>query len=128
MEVRNMKIYRCPICGNIVMKLEDFSEALVCCGKAMELLVPNESDGAKEKHLPVYEMTDSEIKVTVGEVTHPMEEAHSIKWILVEREDGFSMKHLNPTDNPSATFVNYNDAKAIYSYCNLHGLYKTVIK
>ncbi len=123
-----MKIYRCPICGNLVMKLEDKSEALVCCGTPMELLKANESDGAKEKHLPVYEINANEIKVVVGEVTHPMDEAHSIEWILVEREDGFSFKHLKFHEEPVATFVNYKDARAIYAYCNLHGLYKTDVK
>jgi superoxide reductase len=50
--MRQVKIYKCDLCGNIVMKLQDKSEELVCCGKPMILLKANTSDGAKEKHVP----------------------------------------------------------------------------
>ena len=32
-----LKFYRCPICGNIVVKLENSGVPVVCCGKPMEL-------------------------------------------------------------------------------------------
>ena len=45
-----MKIYVCKRCGNVVLKLEDKSEALVCCGEKMELVEANTVDAATEKH------------------------------------------------------------------------------
>ena len=122
-----MKIYRCFRCGNILAKIEDKSEALTCCGEALKELEVNTSDGVHEKHLPVYEMKDNECVVRVGEVDHPMSEEHYIMWILVERSNGYSIKYLNPGDEPTATFLNTSDIKAIYAYCNLHGLYKTTV-
>ena len=46
-----MKIYRCPVCGNITVKLSDGKVPLFCCGSQMELLKANTSDGALEKHV-----------------------------------------------------------------------------
>ena len=43
-------------CGNVVLKLEDKSEALVCCGEKMTLVEANTTEAATEKHLPVYEI------------------------------------------------------------------------
>ncbi len=123
-----MKIYRCPICGNIVVKLTEGNGSFSCCGKKMELLEANTLDGAREKHLPVYKISEDKIEVTVGEVLHPMTTEHYIEWILIERENGFSLKELHPNEEPKAIFKNNNDIKAIYEYCNLHGLYKTDVK
>ena len=48
-----IKFYRCPICGQIAIKVLDKSIPLVCCGKPMEELKPNTTDAANEKHVPV---------------------------------------------------------------------------
>ena len=45
-----MKIYLCKKCGNVVLKLEDKTEALSCCREKMELLTPNTVEAAVEKH------------------------------------------------------------------------------
>ena len=86
-----MKIYRCFRCGNILAKIEDKSEALTCCGEVLKELEVNTSDGAHEKHLPVYTMMNNECIVRVGEVDHPMTEEDYIMWILVERSYGYSI-------------------------------------
>ena len=48
-----MKLYRCAHCGNIVFKVVDKGVPVVCCGEPMQELVPNTTDGALEKHVPV---------------------------------------------------------------------------
>ena len=47
----------------------------------MEHVVENTTDAATEKHVPVVEKIEGGYRVTVGEVEHPMTEAHSILWI-----------------------------------------------
>ena len=49
-----VKFYRCPHCGNIIVKVKDSGVPVVCCGAPMQELVPNTGDGAGEKHVPVY--------------------------------------------------------------------------
>ncbi len=101
-----------------------------CCGEAMVELVPNTSDGAGEKHVPVIEVDGNTVTVKVGEVDHPMLEAHYIQWIAIETEQGRQRKTLNPGDAPVATFAiaEGDKLKEAYEYCNLHGLWKAEAK
>ena len=92
----------------------------------MEELEPNTQDGAHEKHLPVYKVEGNIVSVKVGEVTHPMLEAHYIEWIVVETNKGFQIKYLKPEQEPKAEFklAQGETVEAVYAYCNLHGLWK----
>ena len=53
-----LEIYKCEACGNIVEVIHGGGGELVCCGEAMQLLVENTVDEAKEKHVPVIEQID----------------------------------------------------------------------
>lgn len=121
-----MKFYKCPVCGKIIAIVENRPVPTICCGKPMEELVPNTSDGAHEKHLPVFEVKDGIVHVTVGEVIHPMLEAHYIQWIALETNLGNQRKRLQPGQEPKADFALLpgEEVIAVYEYCNLHGLYK----
>lgn len=124
-----IKFFRCDICGNIVGLIIDAGIPMVCCGEEMTELIPSTTDGAYEKHLPVVEIKDNEIKVSVGGVPHPMVKEHYIQWIYVETEKGGQRKSLLPDQKPEASFMLVDDkAIAVYEYCNLHGLWKTDIK
>ena len=100
---------------------------VICCGEKMQLLDPATSEGAGEKHLPVLSVEGNQVKVSVGAVSHPMEEKHSIAFIVLQTENGVQRKNLNPGDAPEAVFALVDGDKpvAAYAYCNLHGLWKT---
>lgn len=121
-----MKFYKCKHCGNIIVRVEDAGVPVVCCGEKMEELVANSTDAAGEKHVPVVLKDGNKVKITVGSVIHPMTEAHSIKWIVLETKKGFQIKYLNYTEQPCASFVLDEEDSAVvaYEYCNLHGLWK----
>ncbi len=123
------KFYLCEHCKNLVGMIKDSGVPIVCCGQKMTALVPNTSEGAGEKHLPVVKVEGNTVKVNVGAVDHPMSEEHSIVWIYLESENGGQRKILEPSDAPYAEFVLTEGDKAIaaYAYCNLHGLWKTEI-
>jgi len=99
---------------------------LVCCGKPMDELIPGQTDGAHEKHVPVYKVDGRNVNVKVGDVEHPMIEAHYIEWIAVVCENGYQIKYLKPNEKPVADFTLAPGEKvvAVYAYCNLHGLWK----
>ena len=101
----------------------------MCCGEAMVELVPGTSDGAHEKHVPAVTVDGNTVSVKVGEVEHPMMEAHYIMWIVLETKQGIQRKALNPGEKPEALFalVEGDEAVAAYEYCNLHGLWKAEI-
>ena len=123
-----MKIYVCKKCGNVVLKLEDKSEALACCGEKMTLVDANTTEAATEKHLPVYEIKDGMINIKVGEVEHPMTDEHYISFIILASDDNYMIKKLTAGDKPEASFPYDKSYNKIYAYCNLHSLWLTEIK
>ena len=119
------QIYRCNICGNIVEVLHAGGGELVCCGQPMELLKENTVDAALEKHVPVIEKTNTGVKVKVGSVPHPMEDAHYIEFIEVIADGRIYRKFLKPGDEPEAEFEIKAKNITAREYCNLHGLWKS---
>ena len=65
-----MRFYRCKKCGQMVAMVKKKGCPIMCCGEPMEEIVANTSDGAAEKHVPVYEVRDGKLFVCVGEVAH----------------------------------------------------------
>lgn len=120
-----MKFLRCQHCGNIVAVVEASGVPVVCCGDNMEVLEANTSDGAVEKHVPVYEVRDNYIYVRVGSDDHPMEEDHYIQWIAIQTTSGNQRKCMKPGNKPEACFAlcRNDEIEAVYAYCNLHGLW-----
>ena len=122
-----MKFLRCEECGKIVAMVNDMECCPTkCCGEPMKEIVPNISDGAHEKHVPVWKVEGNVVKVVVGAVEHPMLEAHFIEWISLETKFGNQRRVLKPGDAPKAEFalLEGDEVKAVYAYCNLHFLYK----
>lgn len=121
-----MKFYRCKRCGQMVAIVKKKGCPIMCCGEPMEEIKAGESDGAAEKHVPVYEVRDNKVYVTVGSVEHPMSEEHYIEWIALQTKGGNQRKALKPGDAPKAVFalLENDEVEAVYAYCNLHSLFK----
>lgn len=122
----DMKFYVCEHCGNIIAMVKDKGVPVMCCGQKMTELIPNTEDAAQEKHVPVYEVKDGIVAVTIGAVEHPMVEEHYIEWIALQTNRGNQRKALNPGEEPKAEFALLGGEKieAVYAYCNIHGLWK----
>lgn len=120
------KFYRCAKCGKIIAVVEDRPTPTICCGEPMAQIIPNTSDGAGEKHIPVYQVEGNLVRVVVGEVIHPMLENHYIQWISIQTNKGNQRKVLKPGEEPKAEFLLLPGEKleAVYEYCNLHSLFK----
>ncbi len=118
------EIYHCNICGNTVAMVHSGVGSLVCCGQEMKLMKENTVDAAKEKHIPVVEEKGSELIVKVGEIAHPMEEAHYIEWIELICAGKSTRHFLKPGDKPETKFVKNCDNYNVRAYCNIHGLWK----
>ena len=89
-----------------------------------EEIIPNTTDGAFEKHVPVISQKGDTVTVAVGSVAHPMLDVHYIEWIVLETATGYQKKDLKPGDKPEADFAVTEPVIAAYEYCNLHGLWK----
>ena len=123
--MKKLVFYKCNHCGNIAIKLVDKRVPMMCCGEIMQELIPNTTDAAVEKHVPVVSIDGGVVSVTVGSVVHPMTEEHLIERIVVETTLGYYVRNLEHTDTPTATYtLNENEELlAVYEYCNLHGLW-----
>ena len=109
------KFYVCHRCGNLITKLREGKSPVVCCGEIMEKIISGTTDAVMEKHLPVCAVENGKIHVSIGETTHPMENAHYIY-----------CKYLSPQKIPQASFSigEGEQIKAVYAYCNIHGLWE----
>jgi len=120
------KFYLCKRCGNIIASVKDSGVPVFCCGEEMTEIVPNTTDGAYEKHVPVWTVNDGIVHVQVGSAEHPMLAEHYIEWISIHTTQGNQRKELKPGDRPETCFALCagEEVKAVYSYCNLHSLWK----
>ena len=121
------KFFRCAHCGNIIAMVEESGVPVMCCGQKMEEIIPNTTDGATEKHVPVIFQDDNIVTVKVSTVEHPMSIDHHISWISIETKKGNQRKVLSPGQIAWAEFavVDGDQVLAAYAYCNLHGLWKS---
>ncbi len=120
-----MKFYKCSHCGNIITFLEDKGVPVICCGEKMMELTANTSDGATEKHVPVYSIDGTIVNVSIGSAAHPMLAEHYIQWVVLLTKQGSQVKYLSPGSEPKVTFsiTEDDEVEAVYEYCNLHGLW-----
>lgn len=120
-----VKFYRCKHCGKIIVLVKDTKVPTMCCGEAMEVIIPSSTDAAVEKHVPVIALNGNIATVSVGEVTHPMLPEHFIEWIVLVTDKGIQKKVLTPGSEPKANFALLEGEKVIsaFAYCNLHSLW-----
>ena len=119
------KFFVCKHCGNMIGLLHDAGVPMMCCGEKMVELVPNTTDAAQEKHVPVATVEGNKVVVNIGSVDHTMSAEHWIQWVYLETDKGGHRKVLNPGEKPNVVFALTEDEKplAVYEYCNLHGLW-----
>ena len=122
-----IKFYRCKHCGNIVAMFWNSGIVPHCCGEQMNVLEANTSDGAVEKHVPVYEKVEDELVVRVGEVEHPMQDDHHIMWIAQVTDNRTTRVKLYPEQATETRFP-YIKGSTLYAYCNKHGLWKNIVE
>ena len=120
------RFYICEHCGNMILMLRDQGVPVQCCGEKMKPVVAGTNDGAKEKHVPVYQVKNGVVTVSVGQTEHPMTPEHSIEWVCLETQEGLQYKRLTPDMTPRVTFSlsETDEIKGIYAYCNQHSLWK----
>ncbi|MDO5689080.1 MAG: desulfoferrodoxin family protein [Tissierellia bacterium] len=123
--MKELKFFHCEECGNVVALFVEGGGELVCCGQPMEELVAGTKDAAVEKHVPFVQRDGGKVEVQVGEVEHPMLDAHYIPFIAAVYGEKVEVVRLKPGDAPKASFCCVEGPVVIYEFCNLHGLWKT---
>lgn len=122
------KFFICKHCGNIIGLIQDGGQIPSCCGEEMTELIPNTTDAAQEKHVPVIKasiLDSHQIVVHIGSADHPMTDTHYIQWVYLQTQEGGQRKCLCPGQQPNVVFALslFDKPIAAYAYCNLHGLW-----
>ena len=122
-------VKKCMKCGALVKVLEDCKCSgdcgIKCCGEKMTVLTPNSTDGAVEKHVPIYEVKDGKLFVKVN---HVMEKEHYIEWISIVFNNKEITTYFNPGEEAVTHCCKYEPGTTIYAYCNKHGLWKAEVE
>ncbi len=121
---KKLVIKRCPKCMAMVKVMKENDSEIMCCGKAMEELVPNVVEASFEKHVPNYLIKDGKIIVTVN---HVMEDDHYIEWICMCSGNKEFVVYFEPGDVLEAEFT-YMPGAILYAYCNKHLLWKKEVE
>ena len=121
-----MKFYQCETCGQMVAIKKKKGCPIMCCGKPMKEIIPGTTDASVEKHVPVWEVKDGKVLVSVGSAAHPMIPEHYIEWVSLQTKQGNQRKALQLGDEPKVCFsiCEGDEVEAVYAYCNLHSLWK----
>ena len=103
--IERSQIFKCEMCGIIVVVLHSGTGFLFCCENKLKLQEANSVDAAVEKHVPIVKIKEQRVNVQVGSTPHPMEVDHYIETICLHTEnDEVFVKFLKPGDMPEANF------------------------
>ena len=92
----------------------------------MTEIIPDTTDAAVEKHVPVWTVENGVVHVKIGSVEHPMLPEHYIEWVSLQTKQGNQRKELHPGEKPEVCFAlcEGDEVEVVYAYCNLHSLWK----
>ena len=137
--MRKMKIYVCPICGNVICSTGD--TVISCCGIVLPPLEAEKVDieykdvehkdvehkdtkhedteHKDTEHIAKAELVEDEYFVTVN---HEMSKSHYISFMIAIRDTGYDLVKLYPEGNAQARFKK-NCLRKMLVYCNRDGLF-----
>lgn len=111
-----IKFYSCPYCGNVLTGTGDAS--LSCCGRILE---PLQAEQATGEHNILVEGYDDEYYVTLQ---HEMSKEHYISFAALVTFDSFFLIKMYPEQNASFYLPKLRRYADLYVYCTKHGLFK----
>ncbi len=142
-----MKLNICQVCGHVVFG--DAPEHCPVCYAPKEKFKQNDnvftesaekSKEAAVKHIPVVKVSKqcglipegcADIHVRIGEVIHPMEEKHFIRFIDVYQDYKWLERiHLSPNGVYAAGSVHFKVLSGkitVVEQCNIHGHWMTEV-
>lgn len=115
-----MKIYKCNKCGNLLLGIKNNKE-VNCCNEVMKEL---EKQSDMNNHNVLYYKQDKKLFISID---HEMSSEHHIEAIIIKSDNELLIHYLEVEDDPEI-ILGYEEGMVIYSLCNKHGLFKTVVE
>lgn len=112
--MKKIKFYMCPICGNIITQTND--SQMMCCGKKIMPLKIQEKDA---NHCATIQTVEEDLYITFN---HEMSKEHFINFVAYVKDDRIYLVKLYPEQNAEVRIPQINGAK-LYCCCIKHGLF-----
>lgn len=112
--MKKIKFYVCPICGNVLTALTDTSVS--CCGKR---LLPEEPKQAEKSQRLSVQVIENDYYISAD---HEMSKEHYISFAALMTDDTVIMRKLYPEWNLQLRFPLFAHGKLEW-YCTRHGLF-----
>ena len=116
--MKNIKFYVCPQCGNLVTAAEDAQ--VFCCGKPLEALEPVK---AKADDALEVELIENEYFVSSK---HEMTKEHYIMFVALLTGDSMVLRRQYPEWDLQTRLPRMAHGKLLW-YCNNHGLFYQLV-
>ena len=117
--VRKMRFYVCPECGNVITSME--TSVVICCGRKMEALTPVKASEDQKLNI---ETVEHDFYITTS---HEMNKQHYITFVAMLTSDSMILKKLYPEWDLQVRFPAYFRGRLIW-YCSQHGLFYQEIR
>lgn len=115
--MKRIKFYRCPLCGNIMTMT---GEAKVsCCGRQLSSMEIQAADAQHALHI---ELVEDEYYITFA---HPMTKDHYISFFACVGCDRILLVRLYPEQGSEVRIPRLAGRPDFYIGCNQHGLWKS---
>ena len=112
--IKRIKFYVCPYCGNLVTSFNEISP--VCCGRVMSEAKPQKAND--EEKLKV-EIIETDYFLTTD---HEMKREHFISFICFVNFETLIVKKIYPEWNLDTRIPRISKGR-LYFYCSVHGLF-----
>ena len=112
--MKKMKFYVCPDCGNLITSMTDAS--ITCCGRKLKPMTPVKA--SEEEQLSV-EMIENDYCISS---THEMTREHYISFVAFMTYDAIMLKQLYPEWDLQVRIPRFGRGKLLW-YCSQHGLF-----
>ena len=118
--LRRIKFYVCPICGNVINNTGDADVS--CCGRKLSPLIAKSAD---EMHAATVEDSEGEYYITFA---HEMSKTHYLSFVVYVTSDRFLFVKLYPEQTaavrlPKMSRLQQKRGGTLYYYCSQHGLW-----
>ena len=112
--VRKMRFYVCPECGNMITSME--ASMAICCGRKLEAMVPQKATEEQKLNVTTVE---HDFYITTD---HEMSKQHYITFVAMLTSDTMILKKLYPEWDLQVRFPAYLRGRLVW-YCSRHGLF-----
>lgn len=113
-DMRRLRFYRCPTCGNVLTSTG--TAGVTCCGRPLDALVPRPADDA---HRLDVSHPEGDLLLTWD---HPMEKGHYLAFIACVTCDRVLLVRLYPEQSGELCLPWLRGGR-IYVACSDHGLF-----